>query len=101
QRPITLRTMRLIPVIPVLLLSLCTRATLAAGPAAPPELTRGLSPFYFEERRLGNDEELPMYWEKVEGAAYPHYVNARLSTDRARSGKYSFRFALNGGRLVS
>jgi hypothetical protein len=92
--------MRLIPVIAVLLLSLCARAALAAGPAAPPEVNRVLSTFDFEERRLGNDEELPMYWEKVEGAPFPHYVNARLSTDRARSGKYSFRFELNGGSLL-
>jgi hypothetical protein len=92
--------MRLIPVIPLLLLSLCARDVLAAGPAAPPEVNRVLRTFDFEERRLGNDEELPMYWEKVEGAAFPHYVNARLSPDRAHSGKYSFRFDLNGGSVL-
>jgi hypothetical protein len=41
-----------------------------------------------------------MFWNKVEGAGLPHYVNGRLTTDRARSGKYSFRFDLNGGSLV-
>lgn len=92
--------MRPIPVISVLFLSLCARVALAASPAAPPEVNRVLSTFDFEERRLGNDEELPMYWEKVEGAPFPHYVNARLSTDRANSGKYSFRFDLNGGSLL-
>ncbi len=38
-----------------------------------------------------------MHWSKVQGPDFPHYVNARLSDDRARSGKHSFRFDLNGG----
>src|SRR5687768_1918750 len=64
------------------------------------DVNRVLSSFDFEERRLGNPEEVPMYWVKIEGDDFPHYVNARLSTDRARSGKYSFRFDLNGGSLL-
>ena len=54
----------------------------------------------FEERQLGNAEDLPMHWAKVESIHMPHYVNGRLATDRQRSGKYSFRFDLNGGSLV-
>lgn len=54
----------------------------------------------FEERQRGNAEELPMHWVKVEGPGMPHYVNARLSRDAARSGEFSFRFDLNGGSLV-
>jgi hypothetical protein len=54
----------------------------------------------FEERQLNNPEDLPMHWLKVEGPAIPHYVNGKLSNDRARSGEYSFRFDLNGGSLV-
>jgi hypothetical protein len=68
--------------------------------AAPPGVTRVLRTFDFEERRLGNAEDLPMNWVKVEGTGYPHYVNGKLSNDRARSGSYSFRFDLNGGGLV-
>jgi hypothetical protein len=68
--------------------------------AQPAEVNRVLRMFDFEERRLGNAEDLPMNWSKVEGAGLPHYVNGRLTTDRARSGKYSFRFDLNGGSLV-
>jgi hypothetical protein len=68
--------------------------------AAPRGVTRVLRTFDFEERRLGNAEDLPMHWIKVEGPGLPHYVNGKLSTDRARSGKYSFRFDLNGGGLV-
>src|SRR5688572_12821235 len=41
-----------------------------------------------------------MHWAKVEGPGLMHYVNGRLSTDRARDGKYSFLFDLNGGGLI-
>src|SRR5947207_10524059 len=68
--------------------------------AQPAGVSRVLSTFDFEERRLGNVEDLPMHWIKVEGAGLPHYVNGRFSTDRARSGKYSFRFDLNCGSLI-
>ena len=87
-------------VISVILLFLVGARAAFAVTAPPPEVNRVLSTFDFEERRLGNDEELPMYWEKVEGAAFPHYVNGRLSSDRAHSGRYSFRFDLNGGSLI-
>jgi hypothetical protein len=68
--------------------------------AQPSAVSRTLRSIDFEERKLGNVEDLPMHWLKVEGAGLPHYVNGRLSTDRARSGDYSFRFDLNGGSLI-
>jgi hypothetical protein len=77
----------------VLLLTSSTRAQ-------PAEVNRILRNIDFEERRLGNVEELPMHWAKVEGPGLMHYVNGRLSTDRARDGKYSFLFDLNGGGLI-
>src|SRR5688572_363726 len=90
--------MRLLPLIVVVLL--CARSLYAAVTAPPAEVTRVLSTFDFEERNLGNAEDLPMYWDKAEEEEFPHYVNARLATDRARSGHYSFRFDLNGGNLL-
>src|SRR5688572_9960627 len=77
----------------VLLLTSSTRAQ-------PAEVNRILRNIDFEERRLGNVEELPMHWSKVDGPGLMHYVNGRLSTDRARDGKYSFLFDLNGGGLI-
>src|SRR5687768_12283939 len=68
--------------------------------AQPPEVKRVLRTFDFEERRLGNKEDLPMHWVKVEGRGLPHYVNGRLTNDAARSGSHSFRFDLNGGGLA-
>src|SRR5689334_5574353 len=71
-----------------------------AARAQPAGVSRVLSTFDFEERRLGNVEDLPMHWIKVEGVRLPHYVNGKLSSDLARSGKFSFKFDLNGGSLV-
>src|SRR5437764_3159850 len=71
-----------------------------ASHAQPAEVNRVLRTFDFEERRLGNPEDLPMHWVKVDGAGLPHYIDGRLTTDRAHSGQYSFRFDLNGGGLV-
>lgn len=68
--------------------------------AVPAEVNRILRTFDFEERELGNREDIPMNWNKVDGPGLPHYVNGQLSTDRARSGKYSFRLDLNGGSLI-
>lgn len=66
----------------------------------PLDQARVLKYFDFEERQRGNVEDLPMDWVKVEGSGLPHYVNGRLTTDQARSGRYSFRFELNGGSLL-
>lgn len=74
-------------------------ATLPAH-AQSPTASRIIGVFDFEERRLGNPEELPMHWMKVVGPGMPHYVNGRLTTDRARSGQYSFRFDVNGGSVL-
>ena len=68
--------------------------------AQPPGTARLLKNFDFEERRLGNQEDLPMHWVKVHGPGLPHYVNGRLTRDRHRGGEYSFRFDLNGGSLI-
>jgi len=68
--------------------------------AAGPEPNRVLKMIDFEERQLGNNEDLPMHWVKISGSGLPHYLNAAFSEDRARSGQYSFRFDLNGGSLV-
>src|SRR5687768_1984949 len=79
----------------VSLLLLCRSAI-----AQPADVKRVLRTFDFEERRLGNPEDLPMHWLKVAGPGLPHYVNGKLATDLARGGQYSFRFELNGGGLV-
>jgi hypothetical protein len=68
--------------------------------AQPAEVNRVLRNIDFEERRLGNVEDLPMHWSKVDGPGLMHYVNGRLTTERARDGRYSFHLDLNGGGLI-
>ncbi len=70
---------------------------LALVPAAGARLFQS---FDFEERQLGNDEDVPMHWAKLSAVDLPHYVVGRLSTDRARSGRYSFRMDLDGGSCI-
>jgi hypothetical protein len=89
------RTMR--PFTALILATILLPQTAFAQPAG---VTRALRTFDFEERRLGNDEDIPMNWTKVEGPALPHYVNGALATDRRRGGEYSFRIELNGGGAV-
>ena len=73
---------------------------LAGDPHASPAGTIDAVRFDFEERRLGNLEDLPMHWEKVRGPGLPHYVNGTLADDRQRSGRWAFRLDLNGGSLA-
>ena len=75
-------------------------ALAATTRAQPVGLTRVLRTIDFEERRLGNNEDVPMHWVKVEAPGFPHYVNGRLATDRPHGGEYSFRLDLNGGSLL-
>ena len=84
----------------LLVLILFVIALAPVARAQPVGVSRVLSTFDFEERRLGNVEDLPMHWAKVDGPGLPHYVNGRLSNDLARSGRYSFKFELNGGGLI-
>jgi len=79
-------------------LILCLIAPAVLG--QPAQVSRVLRKIDFEERRLGNDEDLPMHWTKVEATGFPHYVNGRLTKDQAHGGEYSFRFDLDGGSLL-
>ena len=82
-------------------LILASLAFVLLAPAARgADVDRVLRTIDFEERRLGNAEDLPMHWTKVQGPDLPHYVNGQLATDRYASGTHSFRFDLNGGGLI-
>lgn len=81
----------------VLLSTLIGRAQ-SVYPIVP--ANRVLHNFDFEERQLGNDESIPMYWQKVIGDGLFGYVNGQLTTDSHRSGQYSFRIDLDGGSCI-
>ena len=83
---------------PIALILAALLSTIAR--AQPRDVSRVLRTFDFEERRLGNVEELPMNWTKAEGPGLPHYVNGALASDRVHGGKYSFRLELNGGSVL-
>ena len=65
-------------VVSIFLLVIVAGATMARAA----EVSRVLRTFDFEERKLGNAEDLPMHWAKVTGDGLPHYVNGKLTTDR-------------------
>ena len=58
-----------------------------------------VSTFDFEERDI-HFEDIPMFWEKVTGReGFPHYSSGRISSDRKRSGEYSFKLISDGGSI--
>jgi hypothetical protein len=71
-----------------------------AAQSSPIISDRILKTFDFEERKFGNDEDQPMHWDKIDGPEFPHYVKGRLTTDRHRSGDYSFRMDLDGSSCI-
>jgi hypothetical protein len=59
---------------------------------------RVVKTFDFNEKPLGNLEDTPMNWVKVEATGFPHYVNGSLD-DQAGRPKPSFKLQLDGGNL--
>lgn len=94
--------MRLVPMILLALLSCLAAEAGAQSPArrGDANLTRTLRQFDFEERDLGNVEDTPIGWQKVEGSGMPHYLRGQFDFDVAHSGSTSFRMDLNGGSIA-
>lgn len=55
--------------------------------------------FDFDERPLGNLEDVPMYWEKVTGQGFPHYVNGGFDFETGYPEPPSFALRLDGGSV--
>lgn len=68
------------------------------APATGP--LRTVRVFDFEERDLGNVEDTPIGWVKVEGSGMPHYLRGSFDFAVAHSGQTSFRMDLNGGSIA-
>jgi hypothetical protein len=97
--------MRLVLLIFVwLLLLLCASAYAQTRPTpttrADASGLRTLRTFDFEERALGNVEDTPLGWVKVEGSGMPHYLKGIFDFSVAHSGQTSFRMDLNGGSIA-
>ncbi len=61
-------------------------------------MRRVIKKFDFNERSLGNLEDVPMYWTKVRAEGFPHFVNGKLD-EQVGVPPPSFRLQLNGGNL--
>lgn len=59
---------------------------------------RIIKKFDFNERPLGNLEDVPMYWAKVQAPGFPHFVNGKFDEQTGVPAP-SFKLQLNGGNL--
>jgi hypothetical protein len=77
-----------------------TGATVSPVLQPPPAAIsrRIIKTFDFNERPLGNLEDLPMNWTKITLSGFPHYVNGKID-DQQGSPPPSFRLELDGGNL--
>ncbi len=69
----------------------------APGPAVLSK--RVVRLFDFEERPLGNYEDMPRDWYRIHQPGFPRYTlqNTAFDTAERASGEHSLKFALNGG----
>jgi hypothetical protein len=65
------------------------------------ELTnrRVIKSFDFDERKLGNVEDVPMYWQRHLADGFPHYLQGRFDSQVYHDAQPSFYLELNGGSL--
>jgi hypothetical protein len=84
--------------------ALCGPAALCAdeeAPGRPPNpLLHVVKRFDFDERPLGNFEELPRGWERLSGPGLPPYSRGQLDDSCGRTAAPSFRFRLQGGSIA-
>ncbi len=56
--------------------------------------------FDFDERKLGNLEELPRYWEVLRPPGFPHYAYARFDMEAGHDAPPSFRLTSEGRNVA-
>lgn len=66
----------------------------------PTKLYRLVKLFDFDERPLGNFEDVPMYWHRLGGDGLPLYSDGRFDDAVGHRAAPSFRFNLCGGNIV-
>lgn len=55
--------------------------------------------FDFDERKLGNYEDLPMNWDRIAGPGYARFLRPRFDDDIGHDAPPSLRLSLAGGSL--
>ncbi len=56
--------------------------------------------FDFDERKLGNFEDEPMYWRRLSGEGLPAYSHGRFDEQVGHHAPPSFLFTLRGGNIA-
>lgn len=81
----------------------------AAQPAPPPanghtpatdQLYRLIKIFDFDERKLGNFEDAPMHWRKLEGPGLPFYARGRFDETIGHGAPPSFVLSVETGNVA-
>ena len=85
----------------LLLCLLGLRPAVAQSPALAPDTSkigrgRLVKYFDFNERPLGNLEPIPMHWQPVRVAGFPHYVTGGFDFKTGHTAAPSFRLDLSG-----
>jgi len=60
---------------------------------------RVVKSFDFDERKLGNVEDVPMYWRRHRGEGFPHFLSGQFDLKTGHDAPPSFRLQLKGGSL--
>jgi hypothetical protein len=68
--------------------------------SAAPNLYRLVKRFDFDERRLGNYEDTPMYWRRLAGPGLPAFNRGRFDYQAGAAAPPSFRLDIVGGGHV-
>ncbi|HMQ15309.1 MAG TPA: hypothetical protein PKC49_04985 [Phycisphaerae bacterium] len=68
--------------------------------SAAPNLYRLVKRFDFDERRLGNYEDTPMYWRRLAGPGLPAFNRGRFDHQAGAAAPPSFRLDIVGGGHV-
>jgi hypothetical protein len=92
------------PLVGLLLAGVLTAFPLAAQAPPTPAPTdddeyRRVKTFDFDERPLGNYEDVPMYWQALEGPAMPSFSRGEFDFEVGHDAAPSFRFDLHGGNI--
>ncbi len=67
---------------------------------AESDLYRRVKTFDFDERSLGNYEDLPMRWERLDGPGLPFYSDGRFDDEIGHEAAPSFRLRVQTGNVA-
>ncbi|MCG3138781.1 MAG: hypothetical protein HJJLKODD_02650 [Phycisphaerae bacterium] len=76
---------------------ICLAADLPGRDTAPvDEVDRIIKHFDFDERKLGNLEEIPMHWQRYQADGFPEFSAGKFDDQQGYTGAPSFYLSLDG-----